>query len=269
MKYNVQKGDTLWGLSKKWGIPLEQLLAQVPESVRRDPRKLMPGMTLNDDRPEQAFKRPPTEMEKYQSRQWLEKQGGLEQSGPAEELMMWLTGTKAAGAGLKAGWKGYRAMMDDAARADANMLRYSNMEGRGLARDTLTDTNPVLRGLHQGPPSSIRPNPQRAFGQQYRDSNAGWNNNPLGASGSDGSATLFRPHPSRMGTSIGPNPNRGMVDAPARDINRAMEANPDMTLGELAGWLRNNPRGMTSLERDIESMQPTDLATWLRNNPKQ
>lgn len=47
MTYRVQKGDTLWGLSRQYGIPLQKLLAQVPEDVRRDPRKLMPGMELD------------------------------------------------------------------------------------------------------------------------------------------------------------------------------------------------------------------------------
>ena len=47
MQYQVQKGDTLWDLSRKFKIPLQDLMRQVPESVRRDPRTWMPGMTLN------------------------------------------------------------------------------------------------------------------------------------------------------------------------------------------------------------------------------
>jgi|694.fasta_scaffold13863_6 hypothetical protein len=47
MAYTVKQGDTLWDLSRKSGVPLQELLRQVPESVRKDPRKLMPGMQLN------------------------------------------------------------------------------------------------------------------------------------------------------------------------------------------------------------------------------
>lgn len=46
MNYTVQKGDTLWDLSRKHGIPLQDLMRQMPESVRRDPRTLQPGMNL-------------------------------------------------------------------------------------------------------------------------------------------------------------------------------------------------------------------------------
>ena len=43
----VSEGDTLWSISQKTGVPLKQLLQRVPESVRKDPRKLQPGMMIN------------------------------------------------------------------------------------------------------------------------------------------------------------------------------------------------------------------------------
>jgi len=47
MAYTVKRGDTLWDLAQAYGVPLQELLSQVPENVRKDPRKLMPGMQLN------------------------------------------------------------------------------------------------------------------------------------------------------------------------------------------------------------------------------
>ena len=46
MNYTVRRGDNLWTLAKQHGVPLQDLMRQVPESVRRDPRTLQPGMTL-------------------------------------------------------------------------------------------------------------------------------------------------------------------------------------------------------------------------------
>lgn len=68
MSYTVQEGDTLWALSRKLGVPLQDLLRQLPEAVQRDPRKLQIGMELaNVNRPNmmqtpeisQAQQRPP------------------------------------------------------------------------------------------------------------------------------------------------------------------------------------------------------------------
>lgn len=46
MSYAVQERDTLWELSRKHKIPIQDLLRQLPEAVQRDPRKLQIGMTL-------------------------------------------------------------------------------------------------------------------------------------------------------------------------------------------------------------------------------
>lgn len=47
MPYTVKPGDTLWDISRKFQVPIQDLMRQMPESVRQDPRKLMPGMQLN------------------------------------------------------------------------------------------------------------------------------------------------------------------------------------------------------------------------------
>lgn len=102
MAYTVKRGDTLWGLSQAYGVPLQELLYQVPEDVRKDPRKLMPGMQLNvpgaespqAQRPQpraQAYNRevPPLPRDDLQQTQSPSAWETLKREAP-EEAMRWL-----------------------------------------------------------------------------------------------------------------------------------------------------------------------------------
>lgn len=58
MRYTVQEGDNLWTLARRYKVPLEVLLRQVPQSVQKDPTRLQRGMDLNIPEPYPGFMNP-------------------------------------------------------------------------------------------------------------------------------------------------------------------------------------------------------------------
>lgn len=174
MQYIIQENDTLWDLSRRFKVPLEQLLAQMPKHVQRDPRKLQPGMVIDDGRPTPlANKKQATEPRQKPQPLPAEWSGAVEPVAAVENLIGVGAGAKAIGAlgkglaGLITRKAATKQMAEEAA------TRTGNAAGQRLARndESLYDYPAVLR--REAHPGLYGPAADAKYAGQYVSNTTG------------------------------------------------------------------------------------------------
>ena len=260
MNYTVQKGDTLWDLSRKHGIPLQDLLRQMPEQIQRDPRKLQPGMSLNIPTVNEHQGMPVRQQQQQQPRQygpevprmstWSGAPGISPQAKAQHAMERGLVGGTMAGLEAMTGGAELRALgrglggmanrFDDAYGTGAAVDGLSSLGRRwdqrqaGRAEDMLQRRridDAMTGGAERGGAQFEPLMPGQARVRDIVDQGGGGNiplqpdvgsmarNNPnmsLGSlhkfmsPGEMPPGSMVRQHPSRVPTTVRPNPDREM-----------------------------------------------------------
>lgn len=268
MKYTVKAGDNLWTLARQAGIPLQELLAQVPESVRRDPRKLQPGMVLNFG-PESIMygNRAPAAPVQARHAMSAPRPGAMTEQQRQQQTDRTLSGIgtalglplAAAGAGMVAPYVGAAAIdaygiaeggLRDSINAGGALASRgvdAGLEGlgRGIERIGARPYNAVKRGL--GYLWDSRPGYEgrmrRGVEQGFDDIRTQKDARDMTADTMYDTPTSIRNREAAFGyrepppTSIQPHPSRN-VNADAESLNALAQQNPNLTLGELHNALR-------------------------------